>query len=107
MKLDELKALERVDQFGVVPQRHLEVAWLYASCMYEVFDQSVMTDATWDRLTAHLFKFQNRLTPYFRHCVSIDCLKASTGSGIDWDRPESVPWMVRRGCEELLPQLGL
>jgi hypothetical protein len=92
-------------EFGHVPQRHLEIDWLYATCLYELFDCSILSDARWDQLTAHLWKFKGRLTPYFKGCVPLDCLQSSTGSGIDWDAENSIPAMVKAGCEELLPFL--
>lgn len=94
-----LGKLETCD-FGHVPTKDLERGWLLATCLYEQFDKSGLSDARWDALTAYLFKFRGRLSPYFTWCVPIECLQSSTGSGIDWK--EGIPALNVKTCLELI-----
>jgi hypothetical protein len=98
-RFEQIKSLETAE-FAHRPTRHLEVDWLYATCLYELFDTSILSDGRWDELTAFMWKFRARLTPYFRGCVPLSCLQSSTGSGIDWDH--DIPALVKAGCQEMV-----
>lgn len=67
------------------PIKDLERLWLECTCYYAVFDDNVMEDTHWDRLTRELWERQGELSPYFRNCVPLGCLESSTASGIEWE----------------------
>lgn len=98
-----LAHIEATD-FGMIPTKDLERGWLLATCLYEKLDRSGLTDSRWDALTAHMWKFRGRLSPYFTWCVPMECLKSSTGSGIDWER--DIPALVLKSALEIV-ELGL
>lgn len=98
-RMAKLKLIE-VEDFGKIPTKDLERGWLLATCLYEKWDRSGLSDARWDELTAHLWKFRGRLSPYFKWAVPEDCLKSSTGSGIDWS--EGLPALVDASVAEIV-----
>lgn len=99
---DRVALLKRIehDEFGTIPTKDLERGWLLATCLYEKWDCSVLSDGRWDALSAHLWKFRGRLSPYFTWSVPMDCLQSSTGSGIDWT--QGIPALVMASAAEIL-----
>lgn len=99
-RMDQLGRIEQCEDLGHVPTKDLERAWLLATCLYEKWDRSGLSDAKWDALTAHLWKFRGRLSPYFLGAVPLECLQSSTGSGIAWDA--GIPALVDISCQEIV-----
>jgi hypothetical protein len=99
---ERLAALARLEteDFGKIPTKDLERGWLLATCLYEKWDKSGLSDGRWDALTAHMWKFKGRLSPYFCRYVPMACLQSSTGSGLDWN--EGIPALVMESCKEIV-----
>lgn len=102
-RVENLRRIETTD-FGKIPTKDLERGWFLATCLYERWDRSGLTDARWDALTAHLWKFRGRLSPYFTWYVPAGCLQSSTGSGVDWE--DGMGALVDASCAEIV-RLGL
>ena len=84
---DRLHLLRRVDaarSFEEFTLRKLELTWIDATCLYEVYDTPVLSDASWDKLTRYLAPRYPHLSSYFRYAVPEENLISTTGSGIDW-----------------------
>lgn len=99
-RMENLRRIETVEDFGHIPTKDLERGWLLATCLYEKWDRSGLSDGKWDALTAHMWKFKGRLSPYFTWCVPMSCLQSSTGSGIDWEN--DLPALVDAACKEIV-----
>lgn len=97
----QLKEME-ARAFDTFPLRYLEVMWIDATCLYELYDEPALSDGTWDRLTKYLLERREDLTPYFRESVPMACLEAFTGSGIDWTK--GVPALAAAALDPNAPK---
>lgn len=65
--------------------RLLEHIWLYTSCAYNEFDETLMSDEDWDQMAKELDERRREWTPYFRLSLpSPDYPVQTTSMGIDW-----------------------
>lgn len=67
------------------PIRTLERIWLYTSCAYNAFDETLMADEDWDLMAKELDERRREWTPYFRWSLpDKDYPVQTTSMGIDW-----------------------
>jgi hypothetical protein len=84
------------------PIKALERLWLDTAFLYEELNETVMVDTDWDQFAKALQQRKAEWSPYFRHCLpSEDYDVGTTASGIDWEKPNSLPLLVATHLRKL------